>query len=451
MSQEAVSNLCIVGTGYVGTANAIGFAELGHRVVGFDIISERVRSLAQGVPPYTERDLAGALREQLDSGRLRFTENLGEAIAGAKFIVIAVGTPTSENGSPDLSALAAVSAELETCDLAGKIVVVRSTVPPGTTVALGDRLPDGIPVVFAPEFLREGLALHDFRNPSRIVIGALDEAAARAFAGLHRGMQSPVFYTSPTEAEVVKGFSNAFLATKISFANEVANFCDAVGADARAVLAAVGADPRIGTACLAPGIGFGGPCLSKDVRSLEHCAQEAGAPAEMLAASLRVNESQPGRVIAMLERELGDVEGTTIGVWGLTFKAGTDDVRNSLAVRIVNDLVARGARVRAFDPSVSGRHLLLKCEILPSAVDALDADALLVLTDWPEFRDVAPEVIAKRLLRPIVIDGRNVLDREALVGLGIAYRSVGRSLYGASVPAGARSSMRGSSLRSKAR
>ncbi len=436
MAQGDSSNLCIVGTGYVGTANAVGFAELGHHVVGYDVISERVRSLARGVPPYTERDLAGALREQLDAGRLRFTESLKDAIAGAGFIVIAVGTPTAENGAPDLSALAAVSAELSACDLAGKIVVVRSTVPPGTTLALQQRFADRAPVIFAPEFLREGMALDDFRAPSRIVIGALDKAAARAFAALHGSMDCPVFYTSPTEAEVVKGFSNAFLAAKISFANEVANFCDAVGADARAVLAAVGADPRIGAACLAPGIGFGGPCLSKDVRSLQHCSQEVGASAEMLGASLRVNESQPNRVIAMLEEELGGIEGSTIGVWGLTFKAGTDDVRNSIAVRIVNELVARGARVRAFDPSVSGRHLLLKCEIASSATDALDADALLVLTDWPEFRDVPPHVIAGRLFRPIVVDGRNVLDRSALSALGITYRSIGRSLRAVSLRTG---------------
>jgi UDPglucose 6-dehydrogenase len=428
MTQDATSHLCIVGTGYVGTANAIGFAELGHGVVGYDIINERVRSLARGIPPYAERDLAGALRRQLDSGRLRFSENLKEAIAGARFIVVAVNTPTAENGSPDLSALAAVAAALGACDLAGKIVVVRSTVPPGTTLALHERFPAGVPVVFAPEFLREGSALEDFRFPSRLVIGALDDAAAREFAALHRGMQAPVFYTSPTEAEVVKGFSNAFLAAKISFANEVANFCDAVGADAPAVLAAVGADPRIGAACLAPGIGFGGPCLGKDVRSLQHCAQNVGAPAEMLSATLRVNESQPNRAIAMLEKELGSFEGTTIGVWGLTFKAGTDDVRNSLAVRIVNELVARGARVRAFDPSVTGRHLLLKCEIAASASDALDADALLVLTDWPEFRDVPPQLIAQRLFRPIVVDGRNALDRSALIGLGITYRGIGRNV-----------------------
>ena len=437
MTQDAGSHLCIVGTGYVGTANAIGFAELGHHVVGYDIISERVRSLAEGVPPYTERDLAGALRDQLDSGRLRFSESLNEAIAAARFIVIAVGTPTAENGAPDLSALGTVCAALAARDLAGKIVVVRSTVPPGTTLALQERFPAGVPVVFAPEFLREGLALQDFRAPSRIVIGALDAAAARSFAGLHRGMECPVFYTSPTEAEVVKGFSNAFLATKISFANEVANFCDAVGADAPAVLAAVGADPRIGPACLAPGIGFGGPCLSKDVRSLQHCAQEAGASAEMLSATLRVNENQPNRVIALLEKELGSFDGVTIGVWGLTFKAGTDDVRNSLAVRIVNELVARGARVRAFDPSVSGRHLMLKCEIAPSATDALDADALLVLTDWPEFREIPPQEIARRLLRPIVVDGRNALDRHALIELGITYRGIGRNVQRGSIRSGA--------------
>jgi UDPglucose 6-dehydrogenase len=420
--------LCIIGTGYVGTANAVGFARLGHSVVGYDVLIERVRGLANGIAPYRESGLTEALRGQLASGRLHFVESLGEAVASARFIVLAVGTPTRADGSSDLSALDRVVDELLALDLREKIVVLRSTVPPGTSALLQRRFGE-TPLIFSPEFLREGFALADFMRPSRTVIGARDRSASREYAALFDGPAHPIHFTALTDAETIKAFSNAFLATKISFANEVANFCDAVGADAPTVLAGIGADARIGPGCLSPGIGFGGPCLSKDVRALRHRAEAAGVATEILAATLRVNDRQPARVGKMLRQELGgSLDGKRIAVWGLAFKAGTDDIRHSLAIEIVNGLLGEGAAVRAYDPAVADTAGLASCELAASAVDALaGADALLVLTDWPEFASVDPALIATQLRHDVVVDGRNLLDHEALADAGLRYRGIGRT------------------------
>ena len=335
-------------------ASAIGFAEFGHDVVGYDIIRERVRGLQNGITPYNEAGLSAALQRHLEKRRISFVESLSEAIAGAEFIVIAVGTPSRADGSADLSYLYAAIDSLLDLDLSGKTLVIRSTVPVGTTDFIADRLRGIAAVLHAPEFLREGSALNDFLNPDRVVVGGNPIEATHRFLELFAHLGKPLVPTSPREAELIKGFSNAFLALKISFANEVANLCDAVDADALAVLGGIGNDTRIGTQFLQPGIGYGGPCFDKDVRSMHHVAGKHDSSRELLAATLRVNEYQPRRVVDVLEEELGRLDGLSIGVWGLTFKAGTDDVRDSLAIKIVDDLVARGAHVRAFDPAVSG-------------------------------------------------------------------------------------------------
>jgi UDPglucose 6-dehydrogenase len=418
--------LCILGTGYVGMASAIGFAEFGHIVVGYDIIRERVRGLQNGVTPYNEAGLSAALARHLEAGNLSFVESLEDATRNAEFIVIAVGTPSRPDGSADLSYLYSAIDSLLDLDLSGKTLVVRSTVPVGTTDFIADRLRGIAAVLHAPEFLREGSALHDFLNPDRVVVGANPIEAAGSFLELFAHLNKPLVPTSPREAELIKGFSNAFLALKISFANEVANLCDAVDADALAVLGGIGNDSRIGSQFLQPGIGYGGPCFDKDVRSMHHIAGQHDSTRELLAATLRVNEFQPRRVVDLLEEELGRLDGVSIGVWGLTFKAGTDDVRDSLAVKIVDDLVSRGARVRAFDPTISGPHTMIHCELAESALDVLDSDALLVLTDWPMFREIAPMTIAGRLKKKVVVDGRNALDYRALAEAGVRYRGVGR-------------------------
>ena len=407
-------------------ASAIGFAEFGHEVIGYDIIRERVRGLQNGITPYNEAGLSAALSKHLESGCLTFVESLSEAIEDVEFIVIAVGTPSRADGSADLSYLYSAIDSLLDNDLSGKTLVVRSTVPVGTTDFIADRLRGTAAVLHAPEFLREGSALHDFLNPDRVIVGAEPLEKAGPFLQLFEHLGRPLVATSPREAELIKGFSNAFLALKISFANEVANLCDAVDADALAVLGGIGNDSRIGNQFLQPGIGYGGPCFDKDVRSMHHIAGQHDSTRELLAATLRVNEFQPRRVVDLLEEELGRLDGATVGVWGLTFKAGTDDVRDSLAVKIVDDLVARGAHVRAYDPTISGPHTMIHCELADSPIDVLDSDALLVLTDWPVFRDISPITIAARLRHKVVVDGRNALDHRALADAGIRYRGVGR-------------------------
>jgi UDPglucose 6-dehydrogenase len=421
MMQERV---CVVGTGYVGMASTIGLATLGHVVTGYDILPERIAALREGITPYREAGIAETLRDHLDATRVSFHDDLELATRGARYVIVTVGTPSHDDGSADLRAVNEALAAL--APLAGEaIIVLRSTVPAGTSDRLADE--HGLNLVYAPEFLREGTAVQDFLNPDRIVIGARNAALAEAYASLLRSLDRPVITTSYRNAELIKACSNAFLALKISFANEVANLCDAVAADSRDVLYGVGHDRRIGQAFLAPGIGYGGPCFEKDVRALEHMAGRQSSGNELFSATLRVNAAQPKRVVDVLQGELGGLEGRRIGVWGLTFKAGTDDLRDSLALRIVDDLYARGAEVVAYDPSIPVGHAGVRAPLRASALEAVEgADALLVLTEWAEFAEISPWAIAHRLRRPLVVDGRNILDPDSVAAAGLRYRGVGR-------------------------
>ncbi len=427
MDAHDTSKIAIIGTGYVGMACCIGFAELGHKIVGYDILPERIRSLQCGITPYREAGIVDSLRRHLLTDRVSFVSDLSQAVAGADFIVVAVGTPSHSDGSADMSAIENVVAMLEDMDLHGATVVVRSTVPPGTSEWIADALRGNGNVVFAPEFLREGSAVHDFLNPDRIVVGAESRSIALHYGNLFAHLAKPVLAMSLRNAELAKGMSNAFLAMKISFANEVANLCDDLDADALDVLEAVGYDKRIGRMFLQPGIGFGGPCFEKDLKSLIHISKTANADSQLLTATLNVNNGQPLRIVRTLVEELGgSIEGARIGVWGLAFKAGTDDVRDSLAIRIVAELADQGAEVIAYVPAIDGSAIDLPCSFAGSALEAAEADALLVLTEWPEFRAVDPWALAHRLRRKIVVDGRNVLDIDALSAAGLRYRGVGR-------------------------
>lgn len=420
--------VAIVGTGYVGTANAVGFAELGCDVVGFDTDAQRIHALSAGIPPYREDGLRDLLERHLRNERLGFVTDLRSAITDAAFIIISVGTPSRDDGSADLSSLEHVIEALgRHATHRAPIVVLRSTVPPGTSDRMASRLPDGWELLYCPEFLREGNAVYDFLHPDRTIIGAESREAADAYAALMEPLETPVMVTSCRDAELIKGASNAFLALKISFANEMANLCGRMDADARNVLRGIGWDRRIGEAYLTPGIGFGGPCFEKDVLSLEHVARQSGSPSHLLKATLRVNEIQPRKIVDMLEEELGTLRGAHIGVWGLAFKAGTDDLRSSLALRILEDLSRRGATASAYDPAIENADLPGRTTIARSAADAACADALLVLTEWPEFCSIRPETLARILRRRIVVDGRNVLDGESLARCGVRYRGVGRT------------------------
>src|SRR5579862_3555209 len=422
------AKIAILGTGYVGTANAVGFAELGCDVVGFDTDARRITGLRLGIPPYREHGLGEPLVRNLRNGRLNFVTDLASAVEDAAFVVIAVGTPSKADGSADLSYLEAAVESLR--QLAGdrpKIAVLRSTVPAGTSDRIAAQLPRNYQLLFCPEFLREGSAVWDFMHPDRTIIGAESQRAAAAYAALVRSLNAPVIVTGRRDAELIKGGANAFLALKISFANEMANLCGSLNADARNVLQGIGADRRIGEAYLAPGIGFGGPCFEKDVQSLEHVARHSGSPSHLLQATLRVNDAQPRKVVDILEEEVGELRGSHIGVWGLAFKAGTDDLRSSLALRVLDDLGARGATATAYDPAIKSAQLPGRTSIARSAMEAAHADALLVLTEWPEFCEIDPSAVAARLRRRVVVDGRNVLDGERFARCGLRYRGVGRS------------------------
>jgi UDPglucose 6-dehydrogenase len=420
--------VCIVGTGYVGMASAVGLAELGHKVVGYDIARDRVAALRAGVTPYREAGIEELLRKHLDTGLLRFETDLQTALDDSPMIMLAVGTPASEDGSADLRYVdLAVEAIADARLEPGAVLAVRSTVPVGTSDRIAQRLAGIAQTIFAPEFLREGTAVSDFLHPDRVIVGTESTSAAIAYARYFEPARASLLITTRRNAELIKISSNAFLALKISFANEIANLCDACGGDSDEVLRGVGYDRRIGGAFLAPGIGFGGPCFEKDVKSLASLSHGFGVRSELASATLRVNESQPHRIVELAREELGTLEGASIGVWGLAFKAGTDDTRDSLAVRVVAALSEAGATVRAYDPEVTLIDLPSNASLVQSAEAALDADALVVLTEWPEFRAVHPRTMAAGLRRKVVIDGRNVLDRERVALAGLRYRGIGQS------------------------
>jgi UDPglucose 6-dehydrogenase len=420
--------VCIIGTGYVGMASAIGLAELGCDIVGYDVMPERIAGLQRGVAPYREAHIDDLLRRNLNRGRMRFTSDHADAVTGAGLILISVGTPAGDDGSADLRGLWQCVGELAKSDLSAcESVVLRSTVPPGTSDEVAAALEGRVSVTYAPEFLREGSAVADFLAPDRTVVGGDDLDAVVAYAKLFEPLGAPVMLTTCRNAELIKAASNAFLAMKITFANEIANLCDALGADADDVLRGVGYDKRIGSLFLMPGIGFGGPCFEKDLKSLRRIAERHNIPFQLANATLVANDYQPKRIVDMVAEELGSLRGREIAVWGLAFKAGTDDVRDSLALRIVDDLVERGAAVRAFDPSVREAPLPENAVMATTALAAAQgADALLVLTEWPEFTQISPAAIAKALDGAVVIDGRNVLDAHRISAAGLRYRGLGR-------------------------
>jgi UDPglucose 6-dehydrogenase len=408
-------------------ACTIGFASLGWQIVGNDIQLDRVEKLKRGITPYREQGIEEALRAHLASGLVSFDESLERATREAEVIVIAVGTPSRDDGSADLSALDAAIAQLGKLNIKSfPTIAIRSTVPPGTCDRIALETQDWAGVVCAPEFLREGSAVADFLNPDRIVVGTDPTAAALPYVRLFEKLQKPIVFTSRCNAELIKSCSNAFLALKISFANEVANLCDATGAVADDVLRGIGYDHRIGREFLAPGIGFGGPCFDKDVRSMNHIAMLMNTGSQLFAATLRTNDAQPRRIVSLLEEACGKLDGLEIGVWGLAFKAGTDDLRDSLALVILDELSQRGAKTIVYDPAVHIAPLPSGSRLATSALEAAEADALIVLTEWPEFARIEPSSVKARLRSSIVIDGRNVLDADRYRAEGIYYQGIGR-------------------------
>ena len=425
------SRIAVIGTGYVGLTSGVCLAHLGHTVTCADIDADKVARLSRGEMPIVETGLDGLLADGLASGRLRFVVGAAAAVADCEIAFLCLPTPQGDDGSADLSYIEAAAAEIASALPAGAIVVNKSTVPVGSTTVVERVLKrSDVSVVSNPEFLREGSAMHDFLHPDRVVVGADDRAAAERVAALYASLGAPTIITDPASAETIKYAANAFLATKLSFVNAIAAICEGVGADINDVVQGIGSDTRIGSAFLQPGPGWGGSCFPKDSRALVKIAEDAGYDFDLLSGVITVNAQQFDRVAAKVAVAAGGtLAGKTIAVWGLTFKARTDDLRESPSLEIVNRLLVAGARVVAHDPTVPTHRAGVPSavELAASPVDACrDADALCVLTEWDDYKQVNAESVAAVMRGRGVMDGRNLLDRSAWTSAGLSYQGIGR-------------------------
>jgi len=423
-----MSKIAVIGTGYVGLTTGACFASLGHDVVCADIDAAKVARLQRGEVPILEAGLDNLVREGIDGGRLSFVVGAATAAADCEFAYLCVPTPQSTDGSADLSYIEDAAREIGPVLGPETVVVNKSTVPVGSTRVVERALGrSDVYVVSNPEFLREGSAIHDFLNPDRIVIGAEDQDAAVRVSSLYLGITAPVIVTDPASAETIKYAANAFLATKISFINAVAAVCEAVGADIKDVALGMGYDTRIGHEFLKPGPGWGGSCFPKDTRAMVRIAEDAGYDFNLLKGVVNVNDEQLNRVAEKIVAQAGgSVQGKVIGVWGLTFKARTDDLRESPSLEIIGRLVERGATVRGFDPSGPGP--LEGLEVVDDPYAAVErAHVLAVLTEWDEFRWLDLDKVKDLMAAHKVVDARNLLDRSAFVRRGFEYEGIGRS------------------------
>src|SRR5215469_4486776 len=443
-----MANIAVIGTNYVGLVTAACFAELGNQVVGIDIEAGKVERLGRGQLPIYEPGLEEIVVQNLKAGRLRFTLDYAEGLQKAQFGFVCVGTPSGIEGEADMTQVksAAHSLGKHTPNERELIVVNKSTMPIGT----GDwMLPAlersangsgaGFRVVSNPEFLREGSAVDDFRHPDRVVLGGTEAAAIDRVASLYRDLhpEPPIIKTDIRTAEMIKYASNAFLATKISFINEIASICERLGADVREVSRGMGLDRRISPEFLDAGVGYGGSCFPKDVKALAHMASMAGAHPQLLRAVMEINRDMRRLVLQKVRTTLTSLEDRTIGVLGLAFKPNTDDLRESPAVEIIHLLQSEGARVKAFDPAANeaARSILPGVELCSDAYAVAEgADALILLTQWSEFRRLDLEQIRQSMRYPLVVDGRNLYDPTDMVARGFFYQPIGRPVPDTTAP-----------------
>lgn len=435
--------LGVVGTGYVGLTTGACFAHIGHRVVCGDVDERKVSLLNAGHIPIVEEGLEAIVNDARAAGRLEFVLGAEAAVVDADIVFLCVPTPQGDDGSADLSYIEQAAAQIAPVLKPGAVVVNKSTVPVGSTLAVERVLQrDDVFVVSNPEFLREGTAVHDFLQPDRVVIGSADRGAAERVAELYASIDTPILITDPASAETIKYAANGFLAMKISFVNAVAAMCEAVGADVAAVVDGIGSDKRIGGQFLRPGPGWGGSCFPKDSRALVKIAEDHGYNFTMMRGVIDVNDEQlermVGKVLVAVGRDTGDaagdLSGVTVGALGLTFKAGTDDLRESPALAIISELRARGARVRAFDPTTAGdlnpqqAAALDGIELVAEALDVADgADVLAVFTEWPEFAKLDLARLAARAGEgTTIVDTRNLFDPTLVREAGLGYEGVGR-------------------------
>ena len=429
--------LAIAGTGYVGIVTGTGFANLGNDVICYDIDTEKVNMLTEGELPIYEPGLGEIFRRNLDAGRLQFTTDSIEAVQNAEIIFICVGTPSNSELAADLTAVKQVAESIGRYMNDYKVVVNKSTVPVGTADLVWDIIKKNqqgdIPfdVVSNPEFLREGAAVKDFENPDRIIIGTDSKRAEEIMASLYRAKARtgrPILITNIRSAEIIKYASNAMLATRISFMNQLSRLCEASGADIKDVARGLGLDNRIGSRFLHAGLGYGGSCFPKDIRALIATLKEHGCESDLFEAVHRINEKQRAVAVEKLKSVL-DINGSTVAVWGLSFKPKTDDVREAPSLDVIEDLQKMGATVHAFDPVAmdNAKKEIKDAKFFENPYETIrDCDALIVVTEWDEFRNLDMRAVKVLLKQPIIIDGRNIYDPEEMKDLGFTYLGIGR-------------------------
>ena len=437
-----MKQICVIGVGYVGIVTAACFADLGNRVIALDIIEEKIEGLKRGEMPIYEPGLKELVERNVRAKRLSFTTSYKEGLDGSEFAFIAVGTPSGVDGEADLRYVASAARSIAETMTDPLVLVNKSTVPVGTGDWVADiirsnqKQPVPFAVVSCPEFLREGSAISDFMQPHRTVLGSLDADAAEKVAQLHLPLRAPIVITDLRTAEMIKYASNAFLATKISFINEIANICEALGADVKEVAAGMGYDKRIGPFFLDAGLGYGGSCFPKDVKALSFMAAEKGRHPQLLTAVMEINDDRRPMAVNRLQEMLGDLMGKKVGLLGLSFKPNTDDMRDAPAVTLANLLMAAGASVRAYDPVAMdvADPLMPDVEMFPDPYSMAEGcDALMVVTEWNEFKQLDLDRLRKIMRQPMILDGRNIYDPEVMQRSGFQYRGLGRGYNGSKV------------------
>jgi len=435
-----MKSIAIIGAGYVGLVSGACFSDLGNKVTCVDINEQRIANLNKGMMPIFEPGLEELVRRNVGAKRLYFTTSYEEALTDAEYVFIAVGTPSDVDGQADLRYVRMAAESIADVMDHYLIIVNKSTVPVGTGDWLAEivrsRRPDvpDFDVVSCPEFLREGAAISDFMNPDRVILGSTNREAAERVAQVHLPLRTKLMLTDLRTAEMVKYASNAFLATKISFINEIANICEALGADVKEVAYGMGLDRRIGHAFLDAGLGWGGSCFPKDVKALASMAEVESRHPHLLHAVMDINRDQRHSPLRKIENFLGrDLRGTVIGILGLSFKPNTDDMREAPSLEIIRNLQRKGAAVRAYDPVAmeNAKRLLSDVEMMGSPYEVADgADALVLVTEWNEFKNLDLARVKESMRQPILVDGRNIYDPVAAGNLGFQYSGIGRGYEG---------------------
>lgn len=428
-------NLCVIGTGYVGLVSGVCFAELKNKVICVDIDQDKISKLNNGIMPIYEENLEEMCNRNRKEDRIKFTTDLEHGVKNSDVIFIAVGTPALPNGQADLSAVEAVAKEIAKHMNGYKIIVDKSTVPVGTQKWVTQIIKDSqtekhdFDVVSNPEFLREGTAIHDTMNTDRVVIGSDSKRAIEVMVELHKSFSAPMVITDPESAEMIKYAANAFLATKITFINEIANICEKVGADIKEVAKGIGLDNRISPKFLQAGIGFGGACFPKDTKAVTKIGENVGYDFEVVKSVIKVNEKQKLRPFEKLQRSLGTINGKTIGILGLSFKPNTDDMREAPSIDIINAIQKSGGKVKAYDPiSIeTAKNVLMNVEYANTPYDAVrDVDAIILVTEWKEFSLLDFKKVKELSKGNIFIDGRNVFEYNEMKEFGFEYYCIGR-------------------------